>query len=844
MPLIPESIFAAKHASKAGTLLLVALFGSVTAAWAADAREFEFAIPVQPMPEALVAFSRVSRLQVAADGVTLEGLRSNAVQGTLTAAAALETMIGGKGIVIARLETGDFILRGDALPAPDRPPTEIETIVVRGTKQGLTLQDTKESVTVFTSESINEQALFRLEDALLRAPNVTVGQDLSNISVRGITAGGVGNVGTGRTLNVYQDGAPIGFFGTTGAFNLWDVDQIEILRGPQSTTQGRNALAGAIALQTADPEHQFDAAARVILADNKIRQYSAMVNAPVVDEQVALRVAVDYREEDWERFYVPIQESGGIVDELTARGKLLIEPEAVEDLRIELTVQHVDVENRGSATFFSFPPPDSEEFETFDPFSGLVFSSDINGVDLETTRTIAEVDWGLGENWRVYVNAAQENTERRLQAALIDTRSDEEVEQVDLRFHFDFGRTRGWLGAYYYDESTPNTETLFFQGQAFPFLFIDGKGTGITNRFAEVANAALYGEISRDVTERLTLAVGARYDQEETKSGVIDFSFSASDGCLATFFVTVLPCELLAGQLRPASGQLDADYEAFLPRASAEYTFDNGDSVAFQVARGYRAGGVVTVGPELDEFDPEFLINYELSYRSTWLDDRLLVNANAFYSDWEDQQINVPTEVPGVARPANAGASELYGLELATRYRVNERLEVYFSLGLLETEFTNFPFGIDNAGNPLPVVDIRTSPPTALTGDERFVNLAGNEFPSAPGVTASVGGSYRGPRGLFASVNVSYTGGRTNDLNNLRENRTDSFTLVNGRMGWEWRKWRASVFVENLLDDEFFTSLSTAGVAAAAGQVSLTPGLQQGTFSRPRNVGAQIEYAF
>ena len=129
---------------------------------------------------------------------------------------------------------------------------DIEEIVVTGTKRNLSIQDTQTSVTVLTGRQIEEQGIVSLEDILLRTPNVAGGgsNSLNTASIRGVVLQGVSaTTDNGFTSNVYIDGSPNSFNANQGANNLWDVAQVEVLRGPQSTVQGRNALAGAIIIR-------------------------------------------------------------------------------------------------------------------------------------------------------------------------------------------------------------------------------------------------------------------------------------------------------------------------------------------------------------------------------------------------------------------------------------------------------------------------------------------------------------------------------------------------------------------------------------------------------------------
>lgn len=145
-------------------------------------------------------------------------------------------------------------------------------------------------------------------------------------------------------------------------------------------------------------------------------------------------------------------------------------------------------------------------------------------------------------------------------------------------------------------------------------------------------------------------------------------------------------------------------------------------STGFTVQRAYRAGGAgTTLGGENYEFDAEFTTNYELAFRSTWLRERLVANANAFYTDWTDQQVFVPGALGAFdGQVKNAGKSDLFGFEVETEWQATNNLNVFANFGHTRTHFKEFLIQMGN----------------------EFVDLEGNEFPFAPKWTGSLGGAY------------------------------------------------------------------------------------------------------
>lgn len=705
---------------------------------------------------------------------------------------------------------------GEGASASDDTPI----IIVTGTKANETLQDTEVSVAVYDEETIEQQALFDLRDALLRTANVSTlgGDGINNLSIRGIQLTGVGFTGSGATANIYIDGAPSSFNGNQGALNLWDVSQVEILRGPQSTVQGRNALAGAVIINTADPEYDWGARARAIVGTENTYQFSGMVTGPIIADQIAFRVAADYREQDFEVTNALTGDNAFFNQALTLRGKLLIEPEFAPGLRLELIASHVDTEFGEFGTVNGPAPVTDPAFAGFDPFGDITFNPNARMESNKIWRGIANLEYDVSDNWTLIGIGTIEDVNRfTIFGANGFSDSRDRVYSGEVRAAFDYDRLSGWIGAYYFDGTVPNE--LGFSG-AFSLIGVPTNPANSTFLLESTQdeiteNYAIFGDVTFEIDEHWTINVGARYDWENfTNTGLTGQITVDPPGCVVAPFLPGLgglPC----GVLIPISNEppTTAEFEAFLPRGSVTYNFDEDRSIAFTVARGYRAGGSVffagTGGAGTTvPFEPEFLTNYELAFRSQWFDRRLTINANIFFTDWSDQQVSVPGTA--VTSPfnnivVNAGTSELYGAEIDITGSPTDSLDLFASVGLLSAEFTNFPFAVDFNGDP-------TNP-----ADPQFANLAGKTFPAAPEFNLSFGFNFESPSGFFANVAGNFTTEQFSDVTNLEINKSDALFLVNARIGYRTDQFEIAVFANNLFDEQVLTRQGRFTVAPTDG---------------------------
>jgi outer membrane receptor protein involved in Fe transport len=705
--------------------------------------------------------------------------------------------------------------------AQEEPALADEDIIVFGTKKFLSLQDTQTSVAVVTAEQIEDLAVFNVEDVLLRTANAsTAGQSLNELSIRGIQLSGVGFTGTGQTANVYVDGSPNSPNANQGAYNLWDVAQVEVLRGPQSTTQGRNALSGAVIITTADPEYDFGLKARFLIGNEKNRQFSGMVTGPILKDQIAFRLAADYREIDFGVVNLDTGNNTRFQDALTLRGKLLFEPSALEGLRVEVGVQHVETEFGEFNQTVAPGPVTDPAFDAFDPFGDETFGVRERLEFNDVTRVTLDTVYSVSDNWSLYAIGTYERSNRdtnfgagSINSAVGDTLT------AELRAAFDYGALSGWIGGYFFDLSIDSTINFSSPLGAFglPVVPPDSLVTILTDTSEETRNYALFGDVTYELNETWSINIGARFDWEEFSDTGLQGSVDVNpETCVVAAFVPGiggLPCAALI----PVSTEppQSAQFNAFLPRASVIYKIDELRSVSLNVARGYRAGGsyIRTVpgeGVSVLTFDPEFITNYEIAVRTQWPDYGLTVNANLFYANWSDQQVTIPgpTNTTFDFLITNVGSSEVYGAEVDIQLEVNDALDLFASLGLLQTKFTDFPFAVGPDGSP------------ANAADPQFSNLSGNEFNNAPNISAAIGFSYKSETGFFASGNVAYSGSQFSDVTNLEINTVDSYILVNARAGYRTGPLSFSIFVDNLFNDRFATRQGITSVDTGTGAVS------------------------
>ena len=752
-----------------------------------------------------------------------------------------------RGMVVSSLALLLAGVAGSALA--EDAATPVSELVVTGEKTARPLQQTVTSVRVFTAQQIRDENLIDVYDAVERTANVASNLSREGFTIRGIDAFSVSGAGTGLLATVYLDGAALPRTAIkNGPLDLWDLSQVEILRGPQSTLQGRNALAGAIVLRTADPTFEWSGHARASLTDEDAAgRLSIAGGGPLVADQVAFRVSLDHARADG------LTRDPTLADDRadprrsdTLRGKLLVTPEGAPGLRLLLSASH-DYHRRGEEYSYTDIPDywsdrriDSDTV-TYDRTRSDVVTLDA-GYQFSPAAAVTSVtSWN-----RIRSDSAYDGDMTAAPLEYGGFSQNQATFSQELRLNWTGDRFNGLLGAYYShlangDERTnsvltlrPDADlglgaTLRAQGlspalAAYVVSLYPARIALDTRTFypQTVRNEAVFGDGTFQLADRLKLIGGFRWDHE-VQVRAIDNSVTllttlpnpaayAGAGPQLPAIVNLVN-GFIRGQVAQANSAAPASrtsFDAFLPKGGLSYELSDDAALSFVVQRGYRSGGsgANAARGRVYSYDPEYTWNYELALRSQWLDKRLTVNANAFYVDWTDQQAAV--QLSGNIYDVeirNAAASRVYGFELETAYRAMPNLDLYGSVGHANTRFDDF----------------------TVAGGLVTANLSGHQFANAPRWTAAAGATWRSDAGWFADVNANYRSAAYQDVADQAAHNVDGRTLVNGKAGWRGQRFGAYVTALNLFDTRY------------ADVTHVVTGRNVAQLGLPRIVGAVLE---
>lgn len=775
----------------------------------------EITLPSGPLGPALVTLADMYGINVVAANRLISGKTASAVSGTLSFQEALAQVLEGTGLQATQDPDGAFILSKikASAAAPDAPirfiqskknrkNADTEELFVLGRRSVQSYFEVTDSVAITTGEEIAREPVADLYDLVDRIPNVNRNGQ-TGFAIRGIPDTGPARAGDGPLLTVFVDDAPLNGDGSIlGPTGTWDLEQVEVYRGPQSTNFGRNSLAGAIYLRTKDPDYDWDLKARAEIGNFGQRWGAIAFGGGIIEDKLAFRIAGDYRETQGFTFNPLLNSFNDNTQLWNTRLKLRLD--LTEDLSISTTTTYA--ENLGGPSAVPLPPQVNGQLQ--DPGDQVREApTDVDSFfKTENILQSVNVNWEVSDRWSVKsITTYQETDFSNLNdgdlSPVINNVSSNENENrtftQELRLKYSSDHLDITFGGFYSNIKTDGTSVLGvnfgpFTRSPIP-IFVNQNVLSDGER----ENFAFFVDGEYEILDSLSLLFGFRYDDE---------SFTNVSAASVTVDPFPFPPEVppLANIiLGPFIGTDDpqtftGSYNAALPKAGIRWRPNDDFNIAFVASRGYRAGGVqvnLADPSQIIPFDPEYLWNYEISSRASFLDGRLTWNNNIFYSRWTDMQVRVfvpgPLGQAGVGFTDNAGRAQLFGVETELRFKVTSELTTYFSAGYSGTEFLEFNNDEFDPDEPLTP---QNSP-----------NYNGNRFNSAPEFSFNAGFDYNRADGLFGGMDFSYESNAFNTPFNFPENFVGERLLFNARIGYAFTdNFTISAVGRNLFDADYF----------------------------------------
>lgn len=729
--------------------------------------QLQINIKAQPLADAISALSKQSGIQIYSDGALLAGKSARATSGRMSAEQALQQLLEGNGLKAQRIEGGLAIVkaevsRPDAVAAVSAASSSsttqggtLDEVMVSGEKIQRKWSETLSSVAVTTAEDMKTHADYSLMDTLARTPGVYTPSRNETWGIRGVPVSGFDDQGP-RTLNnavsVFVDGAlQTNRFITMSPLSLWDMKQIEVFRGSQSTIQGRNALAGAVIMQSNDPVFKSEMAVQTQIGNYGQRGAAIMANAEIVPGQLAGRFTISADNEDGYIRNPFLDKDADARRSVNVRGKLLLV--ATEQTDAMLTLGHTNYRTGSNGV--------TRGNNQRPLYYQLIQNTDA-GDEIQQNEATLKLNHYLNQQWTLTSITSGTHSEYN---ALLDF---DQNTSANLRANMHY-RTRLFnqeLRAVYSDDTVQAHVGAYYSDSQVKFE--DALGSGNTPMLAaegenKIRNRAVFGEINWAFIPQWKLIAGLRYDSEKNNTEVnylLDpFNFSP---------VT--------------SANQSKSFSALLPKLGLSYQLTPQQLLGIVVQRGYRGGGTNTRVPsDHRPYDAEYTTNYELSYRGQWQGLRLM--ANAYVTDWKDQQVRMVDPVNDTVFVSNAARSRMKGLELSADYELNQQVRLFAGTSYNYTRYEDY---------------------ITSEGDD----LSGKAFTMAPKYKVNLGVTYRPIAPLFFTVDTVYQDKSTSIYQEGGiPQYNDSVKLVNASVGYQLNsRLRFTGFVRNLFDREYTTN--------------------------------------
>ena len=674
-----------------------------------------------------------------------------------------------------------------------RPQNVLDEIIITAQKREQNLQDVGLAVTALNSDALNARGVDSPYDLQFSVPGLTLGNTVigaAQVTLRGV---GMENIFLGG-----DPGVPMhvdGHYLQSTAYMLQDfldIERVEVLRGPQGTLYGRNAIGGSINIITKRPTDQFEGLITVNAGNYNKRLLQTVLSGPISD---ALRGRLVVSDEKRDGYVENVSDLGGedldSSDYTSIRGSL--EFDLGDNVSALLSGYHY--KNKGKTVSarwdFDYPTTFGAGFINYydsnaagtnitatDP--GKVRVNQIDGDNISTAEGGSiDIDWDLGGvilrsltayNQNRHADTVDLDNSDVVTAHQFDDSSDEIFTQ-EFQLLSDGANDIKWIvGLFYYDEKGRFREEFDWDN-----LFVnDGtKFIAEVGRDVEAKSTAVFGQLDYSITQSAEVIFGLRYTEDE-KAFVYsqlfpDFGLITVDG---------------GPVLTPGTD----DWAETSGKLGLNYHLDDNTMLYISFSTGYKSGGFNATAPS---YDPETVDAYEAGLKGTWNDQRVQANLSAFYYDYTDKQEFKRDPGLGFAAITNAGAATIWGVELETKANLMDGLLIDLSAAYLNAEYDEF------------------DTQDGLNRDLGVQDLSGNSVSRSPEWKVHLGVEYAwllGERGsIVARIDTSWVDEQYSSPFNRRDRDfIPSYSRTNAQLRWDSvdELWQATAYIRNLEDKD------------------------------------------
>ncbi len=696
--------------------------------------------------------------------------------------------------------------------------SQLDVITITAQKREEDIDKVPLSVSAISGEELSRRGAIDTSALGSLAPNVNVSSETQRdsvfITIRGVSGTDIRNEADPTTA-FHVDGAYVTRLSGAGAY-FYDLDRVEVLRGPQGTLYGRNSTSGAVNLVSRRPVDEFEGYVNVTVGSHSLFRTTGALNLPLVDQRLALRLAFLTEDRDGFRDNGPlVRARGDDSDSFAARTHLGFT--ATDRLDFLLTMETYQRKGVGGVqAFLPFPGNPNPQVEITDRERFPLDTQGFRDITDDSARLEANYDLGRATatyqfSWR---DAQRELFEDLDGTAVSDSTLGEDFRSIakthEFRLTSPGGERFDWiLGAFYLDETINSVFNIQIPTVIGAFSRLD---FDFVDRDQKNESLAFFGQGTWALNDRLNFTGGLRWTRDEKEKPDSAQIIRRRDAAGPP------PLQVIVQNQK-------ADWEEVTWRAAVDYALSPTHLLYASASTGYKSGGF-NRGVSQAIYDPETVLAFEVGSKATLFDNRMRLNLSAFHYDYKDLQLaQIETAAGGVIEniTRNAASSTIWGLEAEGDAIPYDGGLVNFALGFLSAKFDDFPNVLND-----------------LTGE--IEDLSGNRLVSAPKFTGTLGYEpftlrFANGGALVPRVQFHYQADAYLRVQNNPEDRRNSFTKTDLRLRYTspGDQWFAEAFVDNIEDKSVLSTVSTGTLIIGPPAPSF-----KGTFMAPRTYGVVL----
>ena len=681
---------------------------------------------------------------------------------------------------------------------------QLEEVIVTAQKRSESAQEVPIAISAYSADELRAMDAKDFRPIVLQTPGLSGSADADSqtvLTIRGIGTGAF-SPGADNSVGTYFNEIPVSR--NIGGMGYLDVASIEVVKGPQGTLFGRNTSSGAISITNQFAEiGESSGSVRLSGGDEGQLLIEGIANFDV-SENFAIRVAARHDERDG------TFQNAANGQELNGRDhdqfRIGFTAQPSDSLTVNFYWDHFEMENRWQMI-------DNYGLWGNDPYADQILVNAEPTQSIDADLSVLKLSWDLGDGLSLTSNTGLYNSDIIAlptdadtgEFPIVDFIEPWELEQFSQEFRINGGsdRVQWFVGASYYRETAKAVSTItIYEDPGLDVLFDDeglcavaeenelSCGVHVESSAAKntTTSYALYGDVTFDVSDRLSVTLGARYTDEEK-----DMSLNTP----LTDSTTTALIGVVAGDANnavfsftPGTIKGTESWNSFDPRIAIDYKVGDSSLLYANFANGFKSGGfnrqpTVAGGNSILAFEPEENAAYEIGFKTDFADQRARLNVAAFRYDYEDYQLETNDNASILIQ--NVANLETQGIEVDFTWLITDDFELRASFASLDAEFKKGGI-FDPDGNP--------------------IDLAGNSAIRAPETTYSLAANWDITAQLSARADYAYVDDMYYTADNSPDLMAKSYSLINARVDYDLGTGVSlAVIGENLADEEYINSM-------------------------------------